>query len=44
MKHYLYNYANFNSKEEMDAAARQHVGIHWNMMNKTDCAVLEMIR
>ncbi len=28
----------------MDAAARQHTDIHWNGMNKTDRAVLEMIR
>ncbi len=44
MTHYLSNYAKFNTKEEMDAAARQHTDIHWNAMNKTDRAVLEMIR
>ncbi|REB08557.1 hypothetical protein DVB69_05315 [Sporosarcina sp. BI001-red] len=44
MTHYLSRYANFNTKEEMDAAARLHVDIHWNAMNKTDRAVLEMIR
>ncbi|WOV84751.1 hypothetical protein PGH26_02155 [Sporosarcina jeotgali] len=44
MTHYLSRYANFNSKEEMDTAARRHVDIHWNAMNKTDRSVLEMIR
>ncbi|MDW0110926.1 hypothetical protein [Sporosarcina aquimarina] len=44
MTHYLFNYAKFNTKAEMDAAARQHTDIHWNAMNKTDRAVLEMIR
>ncbi|MBD7909240.1 DeoR family transcriptional regulator [Sporosarcina gallistercoris] len=44
MTHYLSRYANFTKAEEMDAAAQQHVDIHWNAMNKTDRAVLEMIR
>lgn len=44
MTHYLSNYANFASKEEMDTAARQHLDTHWNQLNKTDRAVLEMIR
>lgn len=44
MTHYLSAYARFTNKEEMDAAARRHMDIHWNAMNKTDRAVLEMIR
>ncbi|MBD7908519.1 hypothetical protein [Sporosarcina gallistercoris] len=44
MTHYLSRYAKFNSKEEMDAAARTHLDIHCNSLNKTDRAVLEMIR
>ncbi|MDW0110717.1 DeoR family transcriptional regulator [Sporosarcina aquimarina] len=44
MTHYLSSYVNFKTKEEMDAAARIHTDIHWNAMNKTDRAVLEMIR
>ncbi len=44
MTHYLSSYAKFSSKEVMDAAARMHLDIHWNKVNKTDRAVLEMIR
>ncbi|WOV83026.1 hypothetical protein PGH26_08725 [Sporosarcina jeotgali] len=44
MTHYLSRYAKFSSKEEMDTAARKHLDIHWSQLNKTDRAVLEMIR
>ncbi|WP_153732384.1 hypothetical protein [Sporosarcina obsidiansis] len=44
MTHYLSNYAKFQNKTEMDTAARQHVDMHWHAMNKTDRAILEMIR
>ncbi|EGQ27226.1 hypothetical protein HMPREF9372_0913 [Sporosarcina newyorkensis 2681] len=44
MTHYLSQYAKFQNKNEMDAAARQHIDLHWNAMNKTDRAVLDMIR
>lgn len=44
MTHYLSRYAKFSSIEEMDAAASRHLDIHWNKVNKTDRAVLEMIR
>ncbi|WP_432355840.1 hypothetical protein [Sporosarcina sp. A2] len=44
MTHYLSQYAKFSTKEQMDTAARQHVDCHINAMNKTDLAVLEMIR
>lgn len=44
MTHYLAGYANFDTKQEMDAAARRHLDIHWNAVNKTDRAILEMIR
>ncbi|PIC63447.1 hypothetical protein CSV79_11675 [Sporosarcina sp. P13] len=44
MTHYLSTYAKFTTKEQMDVAARKHLDIHFNAMNKTDRAVLEMIR
>lgn len=44
MTYYLSNYAKFETKEQMDAAARKHSDIHAKAMNKTDHAVLEMIR
>ncbi|MBY0221608.1 hypothetical protein [Sporosarcina aquimarina] len=44
MTHYLSQYAKFQNKIEMDTAARKHVDLHWNAMNKTDRAVLDMIR
>ncbi|MDV6378190.1 hypothetical protein ORD22_08005 [Sporosarcina sp. GW1-11] len=44
MTHYLSTYARFATKEQLDAAARTHADIHYNAMNKTDRAVLEMIR
>ncbi|EGQ26812.1 hypothetical protein HMPREF9372_1203 [Sporosarcina newyorkensis 2681] len=44
MTHYLSQYARFQKKIEIDTAARQHVDLHWNAMNKTDRTVLEMIR
>jgi len=44
MTTYLKNYSHFGNKEDMDEAARRHVIKHWNEMNPTDRAVLEMIR
>lgn len=44
MTNYLSRYANFNTVEEMDTAAHQHVDIHGSSMNKTDRAGFEMIR
>lgn len=44
MTAYLKDYAQFPNTKEMDIAARQHVLTHWNDMNKTERAVLEMIR
>lgn len=44
MTHYLSPHAKFTNVEAMDTAAHQHADIHYNAMNKTDRAVLEMIR
>ncbi|MER2090886.1 MAG: helix-turn-helix domain-containing protein [Sporosarcina sp.] len=44
MKTYLSNYAHFTNKQDLDAATRQHVLTHWNEMNQTERAVLDMIR
>ncbi|MHA6261437.1 helix-turn-helix domain-containing protein [Sporosarcina sp. CAU 1771] len=44
MTTYLSEYAYFTDKNELDAATRQHVLTHWNAMNPTDRAVLDMIR
>ena len=44
MTHYLTQYAKCTSKEQLDASARRHSDIHRRSMNKTDRAVLEMIR
>ncbi|REB07114.1 hypothetical protein DVB69_09665 [Sporosarcina sp. BI001-red] len=44
MTHYLSQYAKFTSKEAMDFSARQHLDTHWNQLNKTDRAILEIIR
>jgi len=44
MKTYLTERAHFTNKEEMDNAADKHVLTNWNAMNRTDRAVLDMIR
>ncbi|WP_342514639.1 helix-turn-helix domain-containing protein [Sporosarcina sp. FSL K6-1522] len=41
---YLKDYAHFTNTQDMDEAARRHVLAHWNEMNDTDRAVLEVIR
>ena len=40
----LAEYAHFTNTHDMDEAARQHVLAHWNTMNHTERAVLDMIR
>ncbi|MCM3711943.1 hypothetical protein [Sporosarcina luteola] len=44
MTHYLKEYARFNTIEEMDAAAEQHVKTHWDELTKSDRQVLDIIR
>lgn len=44
MKHYLKQYAKFNTIEEMDAAAEQHIKRHWDQLTKSDRHVLDIIR
>lgn len=44
MTAYLTEFSHFDSRAEMDAAARKHISRHWNALNATDRAVLEMIR
>lgn len=44
MTHYLTNYAYFTNKFDMDRAASAHRAKHWEKMNKTDRAVLDVIR
>ncbi|MFJ7933934.1 helix-turn-helix domain-containing protein [Sporosarcina sp. NPDC096371] len=44
MTAYLKGYSHFTNTQDMDEAARRHVIEHWNDMNPTDRAVLEMIR
>ena len=41
---YLTEYAHFTNKHDLDEATRQHVLAHWNAMNHTERAVLDMIR
>ena len=41
---YLTDYAHFTNKQDLDAATRQHVLAHWDSMNTTERAVLDMIR
>ncbi|MFJ7935262.1 hypothetical protein [Sporosarcina sp. NPDC096371] len=44
MTTYLTDYAYFTNKDDMDEAAKLHISAHWNCMNNTDRAVLDMIR
>ncbi|CAM3040628.1 helix-turn-helix domain-containing protein [Filibacter tadaridae] len=44
MKTYLTEHAHFTNTKDLDQATRQHVLAHWNAMNKTERAVLDMIR
>ncbi len=44
MINYLADYSYFSSTEEMDEAAKRHQQTNWNAMNKTDRAVLDIIR
>ncbi|WP_318617708.1 helix-turn-helix domain-containing protein [Sporosarcina sp. YIM B06819] len=41
---YLKDFARFANTQDMDEAAQRHVIKHWNEMNPTDRAVLDMIR
>lgn len=44
MINYLTKYAYFTNKFDLDQAASQHRAEHWQAMNKTDRAVLDVIR
>lgn len=44
MTHYLQNYAYFTNKFDLDHAASTHRAEHWQAMNPTDRAVLDIIR
>ena len=44
MTTYLADYAHFTNKDDMDKAAKEHIAAHWNAMNDTERAVLDMIR
>ncbi|GEN82819.1 hypothetical protein SLU01_11310 [Sporosarcina luteola] len=44
MTHYLKEYTRFNTIEEMDVAAKQHLMTHWDEMTKSDRQVLDVIR
>ncbi|MCG7344039.1 hypothetical protein MHZ92_07840 [Sporosarcina sp. ACRSL] len=44
MTHYLQQYARFNTIAEMDAAAEQHLALHWDELTKSDRHVLDVIR
>lgn len=44
MTTYLPDYAHFTNKHDMDEAVKQHLAANWNELNKTDRAVLDMIR
>ncbi len=44
MTHYLKDYAYFTNKFDLDRAASQHRAEHFQQMNKTDRAVLDIIR
>lgn len=44
MTHYLTKHAYFTNKFDLDQAASQHRGEHWQAMNHTDRTVLDIIR
>lgn len=44
MTHYLKEYTRFNTIEEMDTAAEQHLITHWDGLTKSDRQVLNVIR
>lgn len=44
MHHYLTKHAHFASKEALDEATNKHTARHWNDLNQTDRAVLQLIR
>lgn len=44
MKHYLQDFAKCQTKEQLDQSARRHADKNCRELNKTDRAVLEMIR
>ncbi|MFS0576430.1 hypothetical protein AB1K83_12395 [Sporosarcina sp. 179-K 3D1 HS] len=44
MKHYLKEYSKFTTIAEMDAAAEQHLSLHWDNLTKSDRQVLDVIR
>ena len=44
MTYYLTNYAYFTNKFDLDRAASSHRAEHWQAMNDTDRAVLDVIR
>ena len=44
MTHYLKKYARFTNTAEMDAAAEQHLLLHWDELTKSDRQVLDVIR
>jgi hypothetical protein len=44
MTTYLADYAHFTNKDDMDNAVKEHIAAHWNAMNDTERAVLDMIR
>ncbi|MDN4605908.1 helix-turn-helix domain-containing protein [Sporosarcina highlanderae] len=44
MLHYLKQHSRFNTTEELDAVAEQHVTRHWHEMTKSNRQVLEIIR
>ncbi|CAM3273746.1 helix-turn-helix domain-containing protein [Filibacter tadaridae] len=44
MKTYLTEHAYFTNTKDLDEATRQHVLVNWDAMNKTERAVLDMIR
>lgn len=44
MTHYLKKYSKFNTIAEMDAAAEQHLSLHWDNLTKSDRQVLDVIR
>ncbi|MEK5071440.1 helix-turn-helix domain-containing protein [Sporosarcina sp. FSL K6-1508] len=44
MKTYLTEHAHFTNTNDLDEATLQHAHAHWNSMNQTERAVLDMIR